>query len=243
MKRLPIALLLALFAASGFAGLAYQSIWAHYLGLTLGHAAYAQAAVLCTYMGGMALGAWWPAGGPGRAPCSRMPGWSWRSAGSYWCSMGHSWACKGGWTPRCWRSFQADGVIGWGSGLTTHTLLGSTAVKRVDTVGIEPTMHEASRLFGTRVVRAYEDPRSHVVFECDAAALDTTLPALSRQVMVESRFAVADQRRLRVPRLRGFSTCARSFSPASRAWAWLTHCSGKAPSAAGLEASAPSALS
>src|SRR5690606_36983932 len=30
------------------------------------------------------------------------------------------------------------GVIGWGSGLSTHTLLGSPAVDRVDTVEIEP---------------------------------------------------------------------------------------------------------
>lgn len=50
--------LLALFVLSGFAGLVYQSIWSHYLGLTLGHAAYAQSLVLAIFMGGMALGAW-----------------------------------------------------------------------------------------------------------------------------------------------------------------------------------------
>ncbi|WP_158637019.1 hypothetical protein [Arenimonas daejeonensis] len=50
--------MLALFVASGFAGLIYQSIWSHYLGLTLGHAAYAQTLVLGIFMGGMALGAW-----------------------------------------------------------------------------------------------------------------------------------------------------------------------------------------
>lgn len=38
-------LLLLLFIASGFAGLIYQSIWSHYLGLSLGHAAYAQTLV------------------------------------------------------------------------------------------------------------------------------------------------------------------------------------------------------
>lgn len=51
-------LLLALFVLSGFAGLVYQSIWSHYLGLSLGHAAYAQTLVLAIFMGGMALGAW-----------------------------------------------------------------------------------------------------------------------------------------------------------------------------------------
>ena len=51
-------MLLALFVASGFAGLVYQAIWSHYLGLSLGHAAYAQTLVLGIFMGGMALGAW-----------------------------------------------------------------------------------------------------------------------------------------------------------------------------------------
>lgn len=50
--------LLALFVASGFAGLIYQAIWSHYLGLSLGHAAYAQTLVLAMFMGGMAIGAW-----------------------------------------------------------------------------------------------------------------------------------------------------------------------------------------
>ncbi|MDH1868464.1 fused MFS/spermidine synthase [Pseudomonas chengduensis] len=49
--------LLAVFILSGFAGLIYQSIWSHYLGLFLGHAAYAQALVLAIFMGGMAAGA------------------------------------------------------------------------------------------------------------------------------------------------------------------------------------------
>lgn len=47
-----------LFVLSGGAALIYQSIWSHYLGLTLGHAAYAQTLVLMMFMGGMALGAW-----------------------------------------------------------------------------------------------------------------------------------------------------------------------------------------
>ena len=51
--------LFAIFVLSGFAGLIYQSIWSHYLGLFLGHAAYAQALVLAIFMGGMAIGAAW----------------------------------------------------------------------------------------------------------------------------------------------------------------------------------------
>lgn len=47
----------ALFAVSGFAGIIYESVWAHYLKLFLGHAAYAQTIVLVMFMGGMASGA------------------------------------------------------------------------------------------------------------------------------------------------------------------------------------------
>lgn len=53
---LPLAFVV--FAASGFAGLIYESIWTHYLKLFLGHAAYAQTLVLAIFMGGMAIGAW-----------------------------------------------------------------------------------------------------------------------------------------------------------------------------------------
>ena len=48
----------SVFVLSGAAALIYQSVWSHYLGLTLGHAAYAQTLVLMMLMGGMALGAW-----------------------------------------------------------------------------------------------------------------------------------------------------------------------------------------
>lgn len=50
---------LIVFALSGCSGLIYQSIWSKYLGLYLGHAAYAQSLVLAIFMGGMAIGAWW----------------------------------------------------------------------------------------------------------------------------------------------------------------------------------------
>lgn len=53
----PRAAFYALFIASGFAGLIYESVWTHYLKLFLGHAAYAQSLVLAVFMGGMALGA------------------------------------------------------------------------------------------------------------------------------------------------------------------------------------------
>lgn len=65
--------------------------------------------------------------------------------------------------------FERVGVIGFGSGLTTHTLLGDARVGRVDTVEIEPAMVEGARLFGERVARAYDDPRSHIVID-DAKA-------------------------------------------------------------------------
>ena len=51
-------ILFALFAVSGFCGLIYESIWAYYLKLFVGHAAYAQTVVLVVFIGGMAIGAW-----------------------------------------------------------------------------------------------------------------------------------------------------------------------------------------
>jgi spermidine synthase len=50
-------LLVAVFILSGAAGLIYESIWSRYLGLFVGHSAYAQVIVLVIYLGGMSLGA------------------------------------------------------------------------------------------------------------------------------------------------------------------------------------------
>ena len=50
-------LLLWIFASSGLAGLAYEIVWTRYLALFVGHTAYAQAIVLQTFLGGMAIGA------------------------------------------------------------------------------------------------------------------------------------------------------------------------------------------
>ena len=52
-----IRLLQAIFILSGACGLIYESVWAHYLKLFLGHAAYAQTVVLVVFIGGMAIGA------------------------------------------------------------------------------------------------------------------------------------------------------------------------------------------
>lgn len=50
-------LLTLLFVCSGAAGLVYESLWSRYLGLLVGHGAYAQVLVLVIFLGGMALGA------------------------------------------------------------------------------------------------------------------------------------------------------------------------------------------
>ncbi len=46
-----------LFILSGAAGLFYESVWSRYLGLFVGHTAYAQVIVLVIFLGGMAIGA------------------------------------------------------------------------------------------------------------------------------------------------------------------------------------------
>jgi predicted membrane-bound spermidine synthase len=59
MPRAHRLVLLLAFAASGFSALVYETVWSQYLRLLLGHAAYAQTAVVVLFMGGMALGAAW----------------------------------------------------------------------------------------------------------------------------------------------------------------------------------------
>lgn len=60
---------------------------------------------------------------------------------------------------------QHAAVIGFGSGMTTATLLGSSVLKRVDTIEIEPKMIEGARHFGERVEAAFVDPRSRIIID------------------------------------------------------------------------------
>lgn len=62
-------------------------------------------------------------------------------------------------------------VIGFGSGLTTHVLLGSDRPQQVLTLEIEPLMVEAARAFGSRVARAFDDPRARLQIDDARAAL------------------------------------------------------------------------
>jgi predicted membrane-bound spermidine synthase len=56
-------------------------------------------------------------------------------------------------------------VIGIGTGLTTHTLLQSLGIERVDTVEIESAMAEASRGFMPRNSGAFADPRGTIAID------------------------------------------------------------------------------
>jgi spermidine synthase len=56
-------------------------------------------------------------------------------------------------------------VIGIGTGLTTHTLLQSLAIERVETVEIEAAMAEAARGFLPRNRGAFADPRGTLVID------------------------------------------------------------------------------
>jgi spermidine synthase len=60
-------------------------------------------------------------------------------------------------------------LIGFGSGVTCHSLLASPHLDRLDTVEIEPEMVEGSKYFMPVNWRAYTDPRSHIHFD-DAKA-------------------------------------------------------------------------
>ena len=67
----------------------------------------------------------------------------------------------------------AAAVIGIGTGLTTHTLLGASALRSVETIEIEPAMAEASKLFAPRNSSAFADPRSRIAFD-DAKSFFST---------------------------------------------------------------------
>jgi predicted membrane-bound spermidine synthase len=56
-------------------------------------------------------------------------------------------------------------VIGIGTGLTTHTLLQSLEIERVDTVEIEAAMAEAARGFMPRNAGAFADPRGAILID------------------------------------------------------------------------------
>ncbi len=56
-------------------------------------------------------------------------------------------------------------VIGIGTGLTTHTLLQSLDIERVETVEIEAAMVEAARGFRPRNSAAFADPRGTIIIE------------------------------------------------------------------------------
>ena len=57
MSRRLFILFLLVFAASGFTALIYESVWAKYLKLVFGHAAYGQTMTLFLFMGGIGAGA------------------------------------------------------------------------------------------------------------------------------------------------------------------------------------------
>ena len=62
-------------------------------------------------------------------------------------------------------SAQDVAVIGFGSGISTATMLANPAVSHVDTIEIEPAMIEGARLFGPANEAAFSDPRSRIVHE------------------------------------------------------------------------------
>ena len=66
-------------------------------------------------------------------------------------------------------------IIGHGSGLTAHVMLGSPTIEQVDVIEIEPEMIRAAREFLPRVARAYDDPRSRPFIE-DARAFFARAP-------------------------------------------------------------------
>lgn len=64
--------------------------------------------------------------------------------------------------------------IGFGSGLTSHTVLANPSVKRLDNIEIESAVIDAARIFYPYNARAYTDPRSYMHVE-DAKTFFSTV--------------------------------------------------------------------
>jgi spermidine synthase len=60
---------------------------------------------------------------------------------------------------------ESAAVIGQGSGMSSHLLLGSPHLRQLVTIEIEPQMIEGSRVFYPANKRAFDDPRSHIVID------------------------------------------------------------------------------
>jgi spermidine synthase len=56
-------------------------------------------------------------------------------------------------------------IIGQGSGMSAHLMLGSTALRDLVTIEIEPQMIAGSRVFYPWNRRTFDDPRSHIVID------------------------------------------------------------------------------
>ncbi len=63
--------------------------------------------------------------------------------------------------------------IGFGSGMSTHTLLLSEQVKQVDSIEIETKMIEGAKFFQAKNHKAYSDPRSRIYIEDAKTFLST----------------------------------------------------------------------
>ena len=64
-------------------------------------------------------------------------------------------------------------VIGMGSGQTSHVMLGSGNLERVDTIEIEAAVVDAARQFGPHVKRVFEDDRSRIFIDDARSFLST----------------------------------------------------------------------
>ncbi|HEY7634182.1 MAG TPA: hypothetical protein VH763_01435 [Gemmatimonadales bacterium] len=60
---------------------------------------------------------------------------------------------------------QNAAIIGQGSGMSSHLLLGSSTIKQLVTIEIEPQMIRGSRVFYPANKRTFDDPRAHFVID------------------------------------------------------------------------------
>ncbi len=56
-------------------------------------------------------------------------------------------------------------IVGFGSGITSQTMLHNEGLQQLDTIEIEPRMVDAAMIYRNRVAKVFDDPRSNIIVE------------------------------------------------------------------------------
>lgn len=60
---------------------------------------------------------------------------------------------------------ESAAIVGFGTGITSQSMLHNPELLRLDTIEIEPRMIDAAQIYRSRVAKVFDDPRSNVLIE------------------------------------------------------------------------------